>query len=312
MRTLGFLIQKEFIQIFRNKIILFMMTVLPIVQLIILSNAASNEVKNVNIVIVDQDHTETSRLLIRKINSSDRFSIVPGAGNSKEALRFMQANNTDIVLEIPADFEKKYIRGERPKFQILVNAINGQQATVGSGYLLQIVGHFNGEIIGELPAGLVSESNAMSTVNVVSRNWYNPQLSYSDFMVTGILAELTLLLTMILTAMNVVREREIGTIEQINVTPIKKWQFIMGKLVPFLCVGLVLLSVGLIVGKLIFDIPIRGSIPLIFGYAVINLIAVLGLGLLISNFADTQQQAIFVAFFLRRHLYFDVRAIHSH
>ena len=116
-------------------------------------------------------------------------------------------------------------------------------------------------------------------------------------MAPGILAELAALLTIVLSAMNVVREREIGTIEQINVTPIKKWEFILGKLVPFLCIGLVLVTVGLLASKLIFDIPIRGSLLLVFGYAIINLICVLGLGLLISNFADTQQQAIFVAFF---------------
>ncbi len=297
MRILAYIIQKEFIQIIRNKALLPMMTILPVIQLIVLSNAASNEVKNVNVVVVDQDRSEMSRRLIYKINASNEFSIVSSPPDEKSAMTTIQDNEADIVLQIPPNFERDYLRGEGASIQMLANAINGQQATVGSGYLAAIVGDFNKEIMAEVPIQLIREQGRNGQVLIASRNWYNPELSYSDFMVPGILAEITALLTIVLTAMNVVREREIGTIEQINVTPIKKWQFILGKLIPFLCVGLLLLTVGLAAGKLIFDIPMRGSIPLIFGYAIVNLIAVLGLGLLISNFADTQQQAIFVAFF---------------
>lgn len=293
MRTLLYLIQKEFIQIFRNKAILPMMTVMPIVQLLLLSNAASNEVKEVNIVVVDKDFSESSRLLNRKIMANKRFTLVDATYNNNDASDRLQANEADIVLKIPHDFERDYLRGQRPKLQLLVNAINGQNATVGSGYLNTIIASFNAEII-PVKSSNVSKN---AQINVSSRNWYNPELNYKHFMAPGILAELTALLTIVLSAMNVVRERELGTIEQINVTPIKKWQFIVGKLVPFLCVGMVLLTVGLIVSKVAFDIPIEGNIALIFGYAIFNLIAVLGLGLLISNFAETQQQAIFVAFF---------------
>lgn len=274
-----------------------MMTILPIVQLIVLSNAASNEIKNVNVVLVDQDRSEMSRLLTRKIDASNEFTIISAPPDEKSAMASIQANEADIVLQIPPHFERDYLRGEGPAIQMLTNAINGQQATVGSGYLIAVIGDFNKEIMAEVPISMISRELGSGSVIIASRNWYNPELSYTDFMVPGILAELTALLTIVLTAMNVVREREIGTIEQINVTPIKKWQFILGKLIPFLCVGLMLLTVGLTAGKLIFDIPMRGSIPLIFAYAVVNLVAVLGLGLLISNFADTQQQAIFVAFF---------------
>ncbi|MEQ9301111.1 MAG: ABC transporter permease [Cyclobacteriaceae bacterium] len=297
MRILAYIIQKEFIQIIRNKALLPMMTILPIIQLIVLSNAASNEVKNVNVVVVDQDRSEMSRLLTSKINASNEFSIVSSPPDDKSAMATIQANEADIVLQIPLNFERDYLRGEGPGIQMLANAINGQQATVGSGYLAAIIGDFNKAIMAEVPIKLFAQRAGAGQLLIASRNWYNPELSYTDFMVPGILAEITALLTIVLTAMNVVREREIGTIEQINVTPIKKWQFILGKLIPFLCVGLLLLTVGLTAGRLIFDIPMRGSIPLIFGYAIVNLIAVLGLGLLISNFADTQQQAIFVAFF---------------
>jgi ABC-2 type transport system permease protein len=122
-------------------------------------------------------------------------------------------------------------------------------------------------------------------------------LDYKAFMVPGILGELVIVLVMLLTAMNIVREREIGTIEQINVTPIRSWEFILGKMIPFLIVGMVLMSVGLTAGKLIFDIPMVGNLGVVFLYCIVNLIAVLGLGLFISNLVDTQQQAMLVAFF---------------
>ncbi|WP_299530688.1 ABC transporter permease [Ulvibacterium sp.] len=294
MQTLRYLIQKEFIQIFRNKALLPMMTALPIIQLIVLSNAASNDVKDVRLVMVDNDQSEISRALTQKIDANDRFTLVEVSFSHDTAFELMQRNKADIILEVPANFERDYHRKEAPKVQMLVNAINGQQATVGSGYLSNIIASLNKEIQPQLSQTIGSQ---MAAVEVSSNNWYNPELKYPHFMAPGILAELAALLTIVLSAMNVVREREIGTIEQINVTPIQKWEFILGKLVPFLCIGLVLVTVGLLASKLIFDIPVRGSLFLVFGYAIINLVCVLGLGLLISNFADTQQQAIFVAFF---------------
>ncbi|WP_196892104.1 ABC transporter permease [Aureivirga marina] len=298
MKILRYLIQKEFIQILRNKALLPMMTILPIVQLILLSTAASNEVKNVDIVIVDLDQTESSRLLKRKIIANNRFSLIANPFSTKEANQFLQANKADIALVIPNDFEKDFLRREKPSLQIIANAINGQQATVGSGYLSNIIYSFNENLIQEyIYLQALNKKQKENPIQIVPRNWYNEELKYTHFMAPGILAELTALLTIVLSAMNIVREREIGTIEQINVTPIKKWQFILGKLIPFLCVGIVLLVVGILTSKIVFDIPIVGNVGLLFGYAIINLIAVLGLGLLISNFANTQQQAIFVAFF---------------
>lgn len=293
MNILAYIIQKEFIQIIRNKAILPMMTVLPIVQLIVLSNAASNEVKNVNVVVVDMDQSASSRTLNDKIIANDRITLVAASFNTDEAYYYLQENKSDIVIEIPPDFEKDYINGKQPKIQLLVNATNGQQAIVGSGYLKAIVASFNAKLIEKVKPDISLSKKSNTTIS--SRYWYNPELKYTHFMAPGILAQLTALLTIILSAMNVVRE--VGTIEQINVTPLKKWQFILGKLIPFLCIGLVLFTVGIIASKLIFNIPMLGNLPLLFGYTTLNIIAVLGLGLLISNFADTQQQAIFVAFF---------------
>ncbi len=296
MHRIKYLIQKEFRQIVRDKTILAMMTVLPIVQLILLSNAASNEVKDVRVTIVDKDQSAISQEITNKVGANDWFTLVGTTFSEDEAFSYMQSDETDIILEIPADFEKQFYRGEAPQLQMLINAINGQQATVGSGYLSALIADVNKDILVNEPV-LFNTKNRQQNATVISNNWYNTELKYPHFMAPGILAELTALLIIILSAMNVVKEREVGTIEQINVTPIKKWEFIVGKLVPFLCVGLVLLTMGLLTSKIVFDIPIRGSLPLVFAYGIVNIICVLGLGLLISNFADTQQQAIFVAFF---------------
>lgn len=298
MQRLLFIIQKEFIQIFRNKAILPMMTVVPIIQLIVLTFAASNEVQDVRLAIVNQDQSAYSRLLINKIRVADRFILVDTPASMKLADRMMQDGSVDIVLSIPPDFEKDFYKEKSGSLQVLVNAINGQQATVGASYLAAIIQSFNGEIRKEAAPQLIAQKlNPFPIISVESSNWFNQDLNYQYFMAPGIMGELVTILVMLLTAMNIVREREIGTIEQINVTPIKKWQFILGKLIPFLIIGMFLLVVGLSVGKLIFEIPFRGNLGVVFAFCLLNVTAVLGLGLFISNISNTQQQALFTTFF---------------
>ena len=298
MKRLLYIIQKEFIQISRNRAILPLMTIVPIVQLIVLSYAADSEVENVRLAIVDQDHSAYARTLIEKIRVSDRFILVDAPASAWQGDALMQNGTVDIVLRIPPLFEKNFLRTRSGELQLLVNAINGQQATVGASYLTAIIQAFNREIRRDaLPGQVVLKRNPAPVIEVRSSNWYNEGLNFKYFMVPGILGELVTILVMLLTAMNIVREREIGTIEQINVTPIKKWQFILGKMIPFLIIGLILLTVGLTAGKLIFDVPMRGNLGVVFAYCLVNLAAVLGLGLFISNLSNTQQQAMFTTFF---------------
>lgn len=293
MRRLLFIIQKEFIQIIGNKAMLPLMTVLPIVQLILLSFAADNEVKNVNITITDLDRSQLSRQLSGKIMASERFTLVAAPPAIRLAEEDLLAGDADIVLNIPPDFERDFLKGQPAKLQLLVNAINGQAATVGAGYLTEIIRDYNRDIRPAPPAG---PRFVAPRIEITSANWYNPDLNYKHFMVPGILGELVIILVMLLSAMNTVREREIGTIEQINVTPIRRWQFILGKLIPFLFIGMLLLAVGLTAGKILFDVPMVGSLRVVFLYCLVNLVAVLGLGLFISNLVETQQQAMLVAF----------------
>ncbi|MCP5064433.1 MAG: ABC transporter permease [Ignavibacteriae bacterium] len=298
MNRLLYVIQKEFIQIFRNKAMLPMITILPIIQMILLSFAATNEVKNVKIAIVNHNHSIYSKQLIEKIRISARFILVDLPASIKQSDKLMQEGNADIVLVIPGEFEKKFYRDKFAELQLLVNAINGQQASLGAGYLTAIIQIFNNEIRQEAALNLVVQKvNPTARISIENSYWYNLELNFKHFMIPGILGEIVSMLIMLLTAMNVVREQEIGTIEQINVSPITKWQFILGKMIPFLFIGLFILTVGLTTGKLLFDVPMRGSLLIVFGYSIINLTAVLGLGLFISNISNTQQQALFTTFF---------------
>ena len=294
MRRLLFIVQKEFIQIMGNKAMLPLMTILPIVQLMLLSFAADSEVKNVNITITDLDQSQFSHQLIGQITASDRFTLINAPLSTHLSDNDLLAGEADIVLNIPPAFERDFLKGQPVKLQLLVNAINGQAAIVGSGYLRAIIQDYNSNIRMETARG---PGKVAPRIEVTSANWYNPDLNYKHFMVPGILGELVIILVILLSAMNTVREREVGTIEQINVTPIKSWQFILGKMIPFLFIGMFLLTIGLTIGKLVFDIPMVGSLWVVFGYCFVNLVAVLGIGLLISNLVDTQQQAMLVAFF---------------
>ncbi len=298
MHQLIYIIQKEFIQIIRNRAILPLMTIAPIVQLILLSYAADNEVKNVRLSIVDMDHTMIAKQLIQKIEASDRIDIVELAPTIAIADHSLQRGTVDIVLQIPLHFQRDFLKNGLSDLQLLVDAINGQQATVGASYLTRIIQDFAGEATPtRLPNQKFKQSGQVRKIETEYSYWFNEELDYKHFMAPGIMGELVTILVMLLTAMNIVREREIGTIEQINVTPIKKWQFIIGKMIPFLIIGIALLTVGLTVGKILFDVPMRGNLAVVFVYCLLNLTAVLGLGLLISNISNTQQQAMFTTFF---------------
>jgi len=297
MKTILFIIQKEFRQIFRNKAMLPIIFVLPLVQLLILSNAASFEIKNIKFSYVDNDHSVASRELISKFQASNYFNIIESFASKKEADFQMQTGKVDVILEIPNDFERDLIKENSTNLSVSINAIDGAAAGVENVYISQIISGFNQKIQTQLYQ--YNEANYIQPVNIVTipSFWYNNTLNYKTFMVPGILVLLVTMLTLFLSSMNIVREKEIGTLEQINVTPIRKYQFVIGKLFPFWVLGLVILTVGLIIAKVIFSVPILGSIGLIYFFTSVYLLVILGIGLIISNNSDTQQQAMFVAWF---------------
>lgn len=297
MKVLRFILQKEFRQIFRDKTILAMMFAMPIIQLIILPLAANFEVKNVNVVYVDHDHSSYSQKLINKIGSSGYFQIVATPSSYLEGLEFIEKGEADLILEIPSGFERNLVREGSQKINIAADAINGTKSNIGYAYLNVVLADFNRDLDIQFKLPKQAATLSSSLITISSTNWYNPRAEYKYYMVPGILVLLLTLIGGFITALNIVREKEIGTIEQINVTPIQKWQFILGKLIPFWIVGMIVFTVGLTVMYLVYGIFPKGSLAVLYLFAAIYLIALLGMGLLISTFADTQLQAMFIAFF---------------
>lgn len=295
MRTILFIIQKEFTQIFRNRTMLPVIFVVPIVQLIILVNAATMEIKNMEVAIVDKDLSSMSRKLNSKFTSSPFFKVKAFTQSMDEAEAMVQNDDVQLIIQIPSGFERNLVRENKADIQILTNAIDGMLAGVSQAYIINIVADYNNEVRADWFG--IADNPQPGYFNIIPKYWYNPQLNYKIFMVPAVLVLIVTIIGMFLTALNLVREKELGTIEQINVTPIKKYQFVIGKLVPFWVIALFDMSFGLLIGKLLFNIPIAGSLTLLFLVCGVYLIMVLGLGLYLSTLVNTQQQAMFVAFF---------------
>lgn len=295
MNNLIILLQKEFRQIFRNPTILRMILVMPIMQLILIPFAADYEIKNILVSVVDIDHSDYSRRLIQKITATDYFQLVEYGSSYQNSLGTVGNSRADIILTIPANFERDLVRENKANVHFAADAVNGVRAGLGSSYLAQIIMDFNREIRSEwLP---ISQTNDLPQVEITSANWYNPHFDYHLFMVPGILAILVTMVGSFMAALNIVAEKEAGTIEQLNVTPLKKHEFILGKLIPFWILGLVSISIGMVVAYIVFGIIPLGHYWTIYCFAAIYLLSVLGIGLLLSTFADTQQQATLFAFF---------------
>lgn len=290
MRTVRFLIRKEFIQLMRNKAVLPLIFAMPIIQLVILANAADYEIKNINVFWIDQDQSTISQLLKSKIEASKYFDISGYSFSEKAGDIELEDGACDLVVNIPSGFERNFINGTNKSIQLIANAIDGTKAAIGTGYMSRVIQEVGLETA-------ISSPSAMKNINLEYSFWYNPELNYKTFMVPGILVLLVTMIGMFVASMNIVREKELGTIEQLNVTPIKKHHFILGKLIPLWIVGLIEFTAGLLVGKLIFNIPIVGSLFLLYGFTMVYLVMVLGAGMLISTVTETQQQAMFVTWF---------------
>ena len=295
MKELSFILQKEFKQIFRDKTILAMMFIAPIIQLIILPLVANFDVKNINLVYIDHDQSTYSHQLIQKITSSGYFKLVEAPFSYKEGIALIEDGKADIVLEVPEGFERNLVREGKQTLGLFIDAINGSKSSLGGAYLLSVIRDFNTQL--DINVKAPQRIGNVAKFSVASTHWYNPQMEYRYYIVPGILAFLLTIIGGFLSALNVVKEKEIGTIEQINVTPIKKWQFILGKLIPFLVVGLILFTLGLTVMYVVYGIFPAGNLLTLYAFATMYLIAILGFGLLVSTYADSQLQAMFITYF---------------
>lgn len=295
MRTIKHLLQKEFLQIFRNKFMIPIIFIMPLIQLLILANAATFEIKNIKFAVVDLDNSSYSRELISGFSRNGYFILKDYSFTVDEALEGFKRNETKLILNIPHNFEKDYRVSGKTKVQLLINAEDMSAAGIIYNYSNNIIQSFNRDIIIDFVN--IGGEKSVKAINLTFSNWYNPELNYKTYMVPGILVILITMIGTFLTGMNIAREKEIGTIEQLNVTPIKKYQFIIGKLFPFWLIGIAELFFGIILGIILYDIPLLGSPFLILLLASVYLLVVLGIGLLISTVTNTQQQAMFIAWF---------------
>lgn len=292
MRILIALIQKEFLQVFRNKSLLPMIFMMPFIQLVVLVNAATQEMKNIRITVVDNDLSSYSRRLTGKFSASPFFVVNSGNFSIDEAQNEIALGKTDMILNINHGFEDDMITKKNTKVQILVDAINAQTGQLGYVYASSVLNQFSGQIS--------IENQQITPTKQITTNalyWFNPTLNYHYYMFPGIMVILVTIIGMLLTAFNLVREKEIGTIEQINVTPVKKSTFLIAKLLPFWIIGIFEVTIALILGKLLYGLPFAGSIALLYLFAGVYLVAALSLGLIISTVSNTQQQVMFVGFF---------------
>ncbi len=296
MRRIRFILEKEFRQILRNKLMLPILFIMPVVQLFLLSYAANFEVKNLKVHVVDYDVSSLSKKLLNKLHGSDYFILSSRSHDTEKAYFNLDQNIADIGLIIPNNFSENLYSGETVEVQLLINAINGTKAALANNYMQNIVSDFGKEFHSDNIT--VQPTKQFKGLKISHRHWFNKYEDYKIFMVPGILVLLVTMIAMFLSSINIVREKEIGTAEQLNVTTIRKPEFIIGKLLPFWILALLELSIGLLLGWLIFDVPIRGSIGLVYLFAMLYIITVLGLGMFVSTITDRQQQAMFISWFL--------------
>lgn len=295
MRTIAVLIRKEFTQIRRNRIMIPAMIIAPLVQMIILVYAANMNMRDIDFAILNEDGSATSINLISKYSSSPFFSLSGSVNSLDEAESLLRSDKADLIIHIPAKFENSVINQEKPDVQFLINGINSAAAVLTASYAQNILMDFNRQLIAGFSQPLPNQG--FGQIEVSFSHWYNPELDFKIFMVPGILVILVTLVGWLLMSLNVVREKELGTIEQINVTPVRKYQFLIGKLIPFWILAIVELGIGLTLGRLLFHVPILGSVWLLLGFTALYLVTVLGFGLFIAAISETQQQVMFVNFF---------------
>ncbi|MFZ0747112.1 MAG: ABC transporter permease [Terracidiphilus sp.] len=292
------MIIKEFIQVFRDKRTRFILIGPPIIQMLIFGYAATYEIHHVPTVVVDFDHSQESRELISRFTSSPYFEVQRQLNNSRELGDLIERGNATVGLEIHAGFAQSLRNGQTAPLQVIVDATNSNTALIASGYISQIALGFAQDYqrdrIFRIAPQLVE---VIPNVELEPRPWYNPDLRSRWFFIPGIIGSLTLVLVITLTAFGVVREREIGTLEQIMVTPIRPAEFILSKTLPFFLIGLFDVSLIAVVGSFWFQVPFRGHVSVLFIGSVLFLLCMLGVGLLISTVSSTQQQAMVTAFF---------------
>jgi ABC-2 type transport system permease protein len=288
-----FLIEKEFKQLFRNKFLPRLIILMPIAMMLLFPWAASQEVTGLTLSVIDNDHSQLSQRLIQKITACNYFTLTDVSNSYDEALHKIESGKSNFIVEVQPDFERDLIVNGTSKVMVSANAVNGVKGSIGSGYLSSIIADFANDLREEDGAG----GSINAGFSVIPRYEFNPSIDYKLFMVPALMAMLLTLLTGFLPALNIVSEKERGTIEQMNVTPVGKFTFILSKLVPYWCVGFFILAFAMFLAWLIYgQLPV-GNVLTIYLFATLFILIISGFGLIVSNYSDNTQQAALLAFF---------------
>ena len=325
MRRIRFLVWKELIELKQDPRLFGIVVLAPVVQLVLLGYAATTDVRNVPMAIADGDRSTESRELVRQFDRSRSFTVVAVVGSAGEAGGLVERGQASLALAIPAGYGEGVIAGRPQTLQIVADGSDSNTAGLALGYATTLVGSYGDaldarsarlgrETFDGMPPGASGlPSVALAAPDSASggglepriRVWFNPRLESRDFMIPGIVALLLLIVTTNLSSMAIVREREIGTLEQLDVTPLGRFELIVGKLLPYALVGLVDVVLVLVVSIAWFDVPFRGSFGLFFAMTGVYLVSTLALGLFVSTISSTQQQAMMTTtfFFLMPMIY---------
>jgi ABC-2 type transport system permease protein len=298
MRRLKALLVKEFIQMGRDRLTLAIMGLLPVIQLLIFGFAINTEVKHLSTAVLDQSLSPASRQLVETFRTTGYFDILYGVKSLDEMNRLIQEGRAKVGIAIPPDYASRLHSGRQASVQVIVDASDSMAA--GSAIsTAQMVGLMKSQqiLFQRLSPGRASVDDEDLPLDVRIRPWYNPDRISSHYMVPGILGVVLTMTMVMITSMAIVRERERGTLEQLIVTPMKTWELMLGKILPYVVVGYVQLTLGILIGAAVFGVPVRGSLFLLYALALLHILASLAWGLLISSIARTQMQAMQMSFF---------------
>lgn len=292
------ILKKELIQIRRDPIMLRMILIAPIMQLLIFGYAITSDIEHVRTAILDMDNTSQSRELISRFAASPRYFVLQSINSPSDIDYLLDSGRAQMAITIPHGFGSDIISGKAADVQVAIDGSDSKTASIIGNYANSVCAQYSQNINTENLMHSGNISSALPSVDLRIRAWYNPDLKSSNYLVPGVLSLILMVITMMLTSLAVVREREIGTLEQIIVTPIKPIELILGKVTPFAIIGMINVLTVVLIASLWFKVPIEGSLLLLFALTLIFLTASLGMGLLVSTVSKTQQQAMMVSFFI--------------
>ena len=292
MQRLRVLVWKEFLELRLNPRLFGLVIVAPIIQLTLLGYAATTDIRDIPIVVADGDRSSASRQLVHRFDATRNFTVIATVNTVSEIEPYLEAGRAWLALVIPPRFGSAIDSGRVPTVQVAADGTDSNSTTIALGYATALIGEYGREHQGRL-----TPASTDGAIDARIRVWFNPQLESRHFMIPGVLALVLLVVTANLAAMAIVREKEVGTLEQLNVTPLRRWELVAGKLLPYGLIGMVDVLLVVAVAVFWFEVPLRGSFALLLGLSLIYVLCTLGLGLFVSTISETQQQAMMTAVF---------------